>query len=163
MKEVFEQYAAYNVWANQKMIDVILALPEEKVNKTITSSFSSLRLTLLHLWTTESTWWQRLKLVENIEIIGNSDSLIQEIATGLITQSKQWKEWIEKSTVAALEHEFIYRNSKKQQFKQPVYMVLLHLFNHGTYHRGQLVTMLRQAGVESIPATDFIVFSRKEN
>lgn len=163
MKEVFEQYAAYNVWANQKMIDVILALPEEKVNKTITSSFSSLRLTLLHLWTTESTWWQRLKLVENIEIIGNSDSLIQEIATGLITQSKQWKEWIEKSTVAALEHEFIYRNSKKQQFKQPVYMVLLHLFNHGTYHRGQLVTMLRQAGVESIPATDFIVFCRKEN
>lgn len=163
MKEVFEQYAAYNVWANQKIIDVILALPEEKVNKTITSSFSSLRLTLLHLWTTESTWWQRLKLVEHIGIIGNSDSLIQEIATGLITQSKQWKEWIEKSTVAALEHEFIYRNSKKQQFKQPVYMVLLHLFNHGTYHRGQMVTMLRQAGVESIPATDFIVFSRKEN
>ena len=38
--------------------------------------------------------------------------------------------------------------------------MLLHLFNHQTFHRGQLVTMLRQNGIEKIPATDFIVFSR---
>ncbi|MCW3088046.1 MAG: hypothetical protein JWQ78_1432, partial [Sediminibacterium sp.] len=38
--------------------------------------------------------------------------------------------------------------------------ILLHLFNHGTYHRGQLVTLLRQVGVEEIPRTDYIEFSR---
>jgi uncharacterized damage-inducible protein DinB len=41
--------------------------------------------------------------------------------------------------------------------------MLLHVFNHGTYHRGQLVTMLRQLGIENIPATDFIVWSREKN
>jgi uncharacterized damage-inducible protein DinB len=40
--------------------------------------------------------------------------------------------------------------------------MLLHLFNHNTYHRGQLVTMLRQLGMDKIPATDFIVWSRKK-
>jgi uncharacterized damage-inducible protein DinB len=36
----------------------------------------------------------------------------------------------------------------------------MHVFNHGTYHRGQLVTMLRQVGVTEIPQTDYIAFVR---
>lgn len=160
MKPILEEYSSYNVWANQKMIDVVLTLPEDTVQKTVTSSFSSLQLTLLHMWNTESIWWQRMKLVETIQTPGNTDSLIQEIAAGLLAQSIQWQGWVEKSTPAALEHEFIYRNSKKQQFKQPVYQMLLHLFNHATYHRGQLVTIFRQFDITTIPPTDFIVFSR---
>lgn len=162
MKQIFEQYSLYNVWANQRMIDIIAVLPEETVKRTVASSFSSLYLTLLHLWNTESIWWQRLKLIETVELPGDENNTIQEVAAGLMAQSKQWNEWIEKSTPAALEHEFIYRNSKKEQFKQPVYQMLLHLFNHGTYHRGQLVTILRQLEITTIPATDFIVWSRKK-
>lgn len=148
--------------ANQRIIDAVLPLDEEMVKRTVVSSFSSLQLTLLHMWNTESTWWQRLKLVETIQTPGNTNNSIQEIAAGLLAQSKQWQTWVEKSTAAALEHEFIYRNSKKEQFKQPVYQMLLHLFNHATYHRGQLVTILRQLNVTVIPATDFILFSRKK-
>jgi uncharacterized damage-inducible protein DinB len=40
--------------------------------------------------------------------------------------------------------------------------MLLHLFNHGTYHRGQLVNQLRQLGIAKIPPTDFIIWSRKK-
>ena len=47
-----------------------------------------------------------------------------------------------------IEHVFQYYNSKKEHFKSPVYQMLMHVFNHGTYHRGQLVNMLRQLGVE---------------
>jgi uncharacterized damage-inducible protein DinB len=43
-----------------------------------------------------------------------------------------------------------------------VYHVLHHIFNHSTYHRGQLVTMLRQLGSKDIPATDFIAFVKKK-
>lgn len=160
MKQIFDQYASYNVWANQRIIDTILQLPEETVRKTVVSSFSSLQLTLLHMWNTESIWWQRIKLLEIINTPGNTSSSIQETAAGLMAQSRQWQTWVEKSTTAVLEHEFIYRNSKKQQFKQPVYQILMHLFNHATYHRGQLVTILRELDVTIIPATDFIVFIR---
>ena len=66
------------------------------------------------------------------------------------------------ATEAALQHEFIYKNTKKDQFKQPVYEMLLHLFNHQTYHRGQLITMLRQSGETNIPNTDLISFLRKK-
>jgi uncharacterized damage-inducible protein DinB len=39
--------------------------------------------------------------------------------------------------------------------------MLLHIFNHATMHRGQLVTFLRQLGeVDKIPSTDFSTFCR---
>ena len=40
--------------------------------------------------------------------------------------------------------------------------MLHHVFNHGTYHRGQLINMLRQLGVEKLPQTDFSVWTRSQ-
>lgn len=160
MKEILVQYAAYNLWANNRISDAILQLPEEKQQEKIISSFPSIELTLLHLMNVEYIWWQRMKLVENIHIVEASSLTMHQISQKLLDASLQWKEWVDKSITAAFEHEFVYRNSKKEQFKQPVFQMLLHLFNHQTYHRGQIVTMLKQVGVDKIPPTDFIEWSR---
>lgn len=163
MKKLFEHYAAYNLWANQRLTEVINNLPDENITKEIPSSFSSLYKTISHLWDVESIWWQRLKLAEQQHWPGETfTGSVMELSNNLVAQSKQWKEWVDMATEAALQHEFIYRNSKKDQFKQPVYEMLLHLFNHQTYHRGQLITMLRQIGEENIPNTDLISFLRKK-
>ena len=139
---------------------MLLQLPEEMQQQKIISSFPSIELTLLHLMNVESIWWQRMKLVENIHIIEASTFTVTQISQKILDASTQWKEWVDKSTTAAFEHEFVYRNSKKEQFKQPVFQMLLHLFNHQTYHRGQIVTMFKQLGVDKIPPTDFIEWSR---
>ena len=163
MKKIFVQYAGYNVWANQQLTDCISNLPDEQINREITSSFKSIFATLVHMWDAESIWWQRVKLQEQIEVPSlNFDGSLLELVNNLLKQSKHWKEWVDLATEAALEHEFIYRNSKKEQFKQPVNEVLLHLFNHQSYHRGQLITMLRQVGLEQVPNTDLISFLRKK-
>ena len=86
---------------------------------------------------------------------------MKELSGMLLQQNRQWHEWIAGTNEMQLQHQFKYQNSKRESFKQPVYEMLLHVFNHNTYHRGQLVNMLRQAGLEKIPATDFIVWSRK--
>ena len=64
MKELLKQYAAYNLWANKQLTDVLNKLPEEKHFAEIPSSFNNLYLTVLHMWDAESIWWQRLKLQE---------------------------------------------------------------------------------------------------
>ena len=83
-----------------------------------------------------------------------------DLSNGYLHQNKLWESWVVQATMPALEHVFHYQNSKKEKFRQPVFEMLAHLFNHSTYHRGQLVTMLRQLEVSSIPATDFIIWSR---
>jgi uncharacterized damage-inducible protein DinB len=40
--------------------------------------------------------------------------------------------------------------------------LLVHVLNHSTFHRGQLVTLLRQAGATALPATDFTEYRRSD-
>ncbi len=164
MKEILKQLAAYNIWANQRLIDVISVLPEEKYRMVVPSSFNSLYDTLLHMWDAESIWWQRMKMQERItRPSDNFKGSIKDVSTGLVHQNQQWQDWVNNASDLALDHVFQYQNSKKEMFKQPVYQMLVHIFNHGTYHRGQLVNMLRQVGMGKIPETDFIVWSRKKS
>lgn len=161
MKELLLQFAAYNIWANQQLMPVINALPAEKQTAVLPSSFNSVHRTLLHLLDAESIWWQRLKLQERINRPSDTfEGNTQEVLQLLLQQNTLWHEWLQNATERMLQHVFHYQNTKREQFKQPVYQMLLHLFNHGTYHRGQLINMLRQLGEEKLPPTDFIVWSR---
>ena len=163
MKQLLQQYAAYNVWANKTITERIAQLPEDIIYKETKSSFTNLYKTVVHLMDVESIWWQRLKLVEHVIWPGvNFKGNLEELSQQLLSLSKQWNDWVSNSNEVNLTHVFAYYNSKKEYFKQPVYEMLLHLFNHQTYHRGQLVTIMRQNGIEKIPATDFIVFCRKK-
>jgi len=56
MKEILTQYAAFNVWATQRITDVIVQLPEEKIQAEIVSSFPTMYKTVLHLLDAESIW-----------------------------------------------------------------------------------------------------------
>ena len=163
MKELLKQYAAFNSWANQRIIDVILPLPEEKQQQTLSSSFPSLQATLLHMWDAESAWWQRLKLQERLIMPSeNFNGTLKDITTGILQLDQQWLDWVNNASEPAIEHVFQYYNSKREHFKQPVWQVMLHVFNHNTYHRGQLVNMLRQLGSDKIPATDFVIWTRRK-
>ncbi len=158
MKELLTQYAAFNVWATQRITDVILQLPEEKINAEITSSFPSLYTTVLHLLDAESIWWQRLKLQEHIERPSETFSgNFAELQKKLLQQSTLFSDWLSNANEPQVQHVFAYLREKEQN-KMPVYSMLLHLFNHNSYHRGQLVTMLRQLGVTKIPSTDFAAY-----
>jgi uncharacterized damage-inducible protein DinB len=44
---------------------------------------------------------------------------------------------------------------------QPFWQMLQHLVNHGSYHRGQLTTMLRQVGAAAPESMDLIAFYRE--
>lgn len=161
MKELLRQYAGFNIWASQQLLNVILSLPEEQQKQELPSSFNSLYRTVLHMWDAESIWWQRLKLHERIlRPSENFSGSMKDASNGLLGQSKQWEEWVSHASDLAIDHVFQYETFDKTQFKQPTWQMLLHVFNHGTYHRGQLVNMLRQLGVTKVPATDFILWSR---
>src|SRR5687768_16564677 len=118
MKELLKQLASYKIWANQKITDLILSLPEEKQLTEVPSSFNSLHKTLLHMWDSEAAWWQRLKLQERIVIpsenfIGN----LQDVVTGLLSQNRQWDDWIGNASEVSIDHVVQYYNSKKEHFK----------------------------------------------
>lgn len=163
MKELLTQYATYHLWANKQLFDTILKLSTEQQQQELVSSFPGIHATLLHMWDAEYIWWQRLKLQENIERPSSLRTYsTEELIQNILLQSEQWKSWVLQANEAHLNFVFAYQNTKREQFKDKVSQMLLHLFNHGTYHRGQLVTLLRQVGVTKLPSTDFIAWVRKK-
>src|SRR4051812_35345874 len=115
MKELLQQYAAFNVWANQKIFDAVLKLPEELHSKEVPSSFNTLHSTILHLWDAESIWWQRIKLQEvvtppSVHFKGTT----RDVINASLHQNALWESWVKNATEAALQHVFQYHNSKKE-------------------------------------------------
>jgi uncharacterized damage-inducible protein DinB len=163
MKELLLQFAAYNIWANQRIMEYLQQIPEEQFIQEMPSSFKSIHSTLLHMWDAESMWWQRMKLQEVItRPSDNFRGTTRDVLAALLHQNKLWETWIHNASQPALDHVFMYYTTKREPFKQPIFQMLLHVFNHGTYHRGQIINMLRQLGAEKLPQTDFIVFARKK-
>lgn len=160
MKELLQQYAAYNIWATKLLTERISKLSDGKINQEIVNSFSSIYKTVQHMWLAEEVWWKRLKLTENIVLESSAfTGSFAEMVNILAKQSDQFKDWIDNATESQLVHVFAYVRNK-EQIKMPVYQMLQHVFNHATYHRGQLVTMLNQLGADKIPSTDFSTFCR---
>lgn len=73
------------------------------------------------------------------------------------------RQWLDQLTLdwsavlgeADLDHVLAYRNSKGVPAQKPFFSLLMHFFNHQTHHRGQVTTLLAQAGVD-VGGTDLV-------
>ena len=162
MKDLLLQYAQYNIWANTLIVESMLKLPETSVNRTINSSFQSISATTTHCWSAEDVWLQRLMKVENpIWAASFFKGSFEDACSNWLVASQGLEKYVEQHDEATLQGEITYKDMQQVGYTMPVYQLLIHVFNHATYHRGQLITMLRQVGEDQVPRTDFIVFARK--
>lgn len=162
MKDTLQEFGSYNLWANESITSAILGMDEHLHQQHSPSSFPNLYATILHMWDAETAWWQRMHRHEKILVPSqNFNPNMKEAVNGLLSQSTLWSNFAKEVTEQELKNKLEYRNNRGEQFSQALHEVMLHVFNHGTYHRGQLVTMMRALGHEEIPQTDFIVWARK--
>ena len=54
-----------------------------------------------------------------------------------------------------------YKNSKGEDFSGKVSDLFFHVLNHSTYHRAQIATLFRAAGIIP-PVTDYIILKRED-
>ena len=164
MKELLWEYAEYNVWANKLIVDALLPMGDGIAEQETASSFPTLRTTVAHTYGAEHIWLQRLQLVEHPAWVGN------DAGESFAALCRQWQQASaalmqfigRQHDDKAMEHVCEYKDRSGNFFKTPVYQILHHVFNHSTYHRGQLITMMRQLGVTTVPGTDFIAFVRRK-
>ena len=159
MKELLNQYARYNQWANKQMINTLLQMPAGAVDKEIESSFPSLRKTVYHTWAAEDIWLQRLQHVAKpVWVAAAFDGTFEEACHNWEQVSAQLTHYVTAMEDTALHNVLHYHDTKGNAWHRPIWQVVQHVNNHATYHRGQLVTMARQAGATVIPPLDFILY-----
>ncbi|MEM9023879.1 MAG: DinB family protein [Bacteroidota bacterium] len=159
MKNTLLTTAKYNLWANTALLEVMLGLGVQDIDKELVSSFSSLRQTWLHIWDAEYIWGKRLQGENPTEFPSkNSEKTVG--LTQILDVSTDLVALITRCDAAFLRTKCTYTTTSGKTYSQLPAEMLQHCFNHSTFHRGQVVTLLRMLGVDSIPPTDLIRYFR---
>lgn len=136
-------------------MDWLSSKPIELLHKQVPSSFSSIIKTLNHIWGTEEYWYSIIAETPDFEKRGQVDKLIpDEISNGLLNRSKCLAKLVQSFTEEELAKK-IKIVSPWFQCELPRYEYLLQVVNHGTYHRGQIVTIGRNIGITDATNTDY--------
>lgn len=147
MKPYFLNLLAYDTWANQLVLSSMIEKPLN--NPKIELLFS-------HLLSAQKIWLNRC--IQQSESIALWDTK-PDLNNLMLTNHKGLFNYLESLDDAAFDKIISYQNTKGQPFKTSLKDIFTHLFNHGTYHRGQIVQLLKQER-ETVPSTDYIVWVR---
>jgi uncharacterized damage-inducible protein DinB len=164
MKQNILNYARYNLWANTGLVELFQQQPDALIEQPVISSFPSIRETLLHLWSVEVVWMDRLKGISPADFPAKTfTGSNAELYDNLLASSRNLIELVESSAeqffVTPIEFTFLASPDTQRQIPQDIFH---HLFNHQTMHRGQLITMGRQLGITAFPRTDYIIWVRDQ-
>lgn len=164
MKELIIKYLRYNVWANQTLADYLSQLSDEQLEREIVSSFPSIRKTVLHIWDAEILWQLRLEGISLPEF--PSKNFKNDNATmlkGLVDCSKAFLANMEAQDDSYFTASHTYMTISYGETTQKAYDMIHHCMNHSTFHRGQVIMMLRQLGLSDPPHLDEMLFLISNN
>jgi uncharacterized damage-inducible protein DinB len=161
MKELLENYTKYNLWANTKLTGFLQKLDPPLLDKELISSFKTIRQTAYHIWDAELIWYSRLKGESFTSWpSGSFTGSDNDFFKSFVEQSSKFVGFVEDKSEPHFLDSFTYRSIEGKEFTNSVADTILHCMNHSTFHRGQLVTMLRNVGYTDLASTDYISFIR---
>jgi uncharacterized damage-inducible protein DinB len=150
MTKYYQTMAEYNHWMNQKLYAICAEIPDTKRKENLGAFFQSIHGTLNHLLFGDRAWMSRFtqqpfsakigqELYANFdELRGQRELTDQQILAWSKTLTSEW-----------LAQPFEYTSSVDGKTRiLPTWVLVTHMFNHQTHHRGQLTTLLNQLGYD---------------
>lgn len=156
---LLKDYSSYNLWANKKLVEWLKSKPSYLMENEIPSSFSSIKLTLLHISKTESWWLGNLKKLQpELDFRQTYQDSAEEAFERFIKQSEELDYFIQSLDENELAENCDFSIPFVGDFSRPRTELIQHCMNHSTYHRGQVVTIGRNLDLTDAPMTDYMFY-----
>jgi uncharacterized damage-inducible protein DinB len=160
--------ATYNQWMNQNIYVAAAGLSSADLKLDRKAFFGSILGTLNHIAVGDTIWLRRFakhpamfKVLLELDA-ANPQTLSEQLFPDLELLSEYRKKldatiikWVASITEADFSIPLNYKNMKGVAAEKDFFSMLMHFFNHQTHHRGQVSTLLFQAGVD-IGVTDLL-------
>jgi uncharacterized damage-inducible protein DinB len=156
--EVLQQHWAYSVWATNRLLDAGIQLSSEELTRDFKTADGSVLETLAHLFWSETIWLSRFKQVEAPPRPAAGKLDLQALRQNWPVLHDEWRGHLAgvSDTAATL----TYKDLKGKEWNQPLWILLFHIVNHSTHHRGQVSGFLRAMG-HPPPPLDFVAYHRQ--
>lgn len=167
--------AAYNAWINARLYEAAAKLPAEALATDRKAFFGSILGTLNHLLVADRIWLARFAAhpakhtaLDPIRALAPPQRLDQLLGEDFqnLAAHRCWLDgvisaWAESLAESDLDHPLHYANMKGTTADRNFFSLVMHFFNHQTHHRGQVTTLLSQAGID-IGVTDLLALISDE-
>lgn len=164
-RDYVRKMAAYNTWMNDKVYATAGRLPESEIVADRKAFFGSILATLNHIAVADTIWLQRFAthpagyaMLDVVRELPLRSNLAEQPYGNLAALAEHRRfldgvigHWADSVADAHLDHVLTYANTKGVVSKKPFFFLVMHFFNHQTHHRGQVTTLLTQAGVDVGP------------
>lgn len=150
----------YHYWATDRLLDVVEQLTPEQFARDLGSSFPSVQATVAHLLTAEAVWLGRVTGRPFERVAPDGLPAPADARTQWAPLREEMDRWAAGLAERGAERTVRAVTSSGGEYWHTGEEVALHLVVHGAYHRGQVVTMLRQLGVAP-QSLDLIAFFRQ--
>lgn len=151
----------FNSWADQRTLESCAPLMPEQFTRDLSSSFHSVRDTLVHIFGAEWLWLERWQGRMPTALPWAPDFPdYASVSARWSDVHRDLHQFVTRLTQEDIERSFEVRTTAGGLYTQPLWQMMQHVVNHGSYHRGQVATMRRQ--LDAKPAsTDLILFYRE--
>ncbi len=148
----------YNEWANERVIRMLRSLPEADYVREMGGGWPSIRATLVHVAGATDAWAGRFAGKDVLVLPKESDLPgLEDAAALLVAAQRKHRELLKTFTPEKLAAPFRWKNLAGEVRTAPTGVVVRHVVNHQTYHRGQISAMVRRLGVKPV-STDMVVW-----
>jgi uncharacterized damage-inducible protein DinB len=143
--------ASYNRWMNERLYALCAELPDAERKRDRGAFFKSIHGTLNHLLLADRIWLGRFTGVP-FPVTGLDQELYADF--GELRSERERTDREITSWVASLAPDVFAGTLRYTSFVNPAprsypfWVAVTHFFNHQAHHRGQLTTLLMQAGVD---------------
>ena len=142
----FRMLSRYSRLANERLYGACAGLGEAERTKDRGSFFGSIHGTLNHILVGDRIWMTRFE--GGVAPSTNLDAILYEAFIALrearVVEDARIEAYTGSLTARSLEGTITYVNNEGREFRDPLAVLLAHLFNHHTHHRGQVTAMLAQ-------------------
>lgn len=152
----FRKQLDADTWANERALNGLDSIPPEGRNSP---AFERAMQLLPHNQLAKTAWLARIKQ-EAFENPKNwfPNWTLDQTREFSATTDKTWREFLDKLRDDQLQTTVKYTNSRGETYAALLEDILIHVFNHATYHRGQLARIVSECGGKR-PETDHITFA----
>jgi uncharacterized damage-inducible protein DinB len=151
----------YNAWAHRILFDAVALLPEEQYLRDLKSSYGGIHGTLAHIVWVEQLWLHRWLGKPNPSVPQGADlKSLQDVISRWEGVEAERARFVAGLDESGLDETRLVKPSSGGAYVHTLRQMFRHFINHSSYHRGQIVTFLRQLGVKP-PSTDLILYYRR--